>query len=113
MSLDVYLTIKPCKHCGRADEVYRGNITHNLNKMADALGVYYHLWYPDKINIKKASQLIKPLQYALKMLKLKPEVFEEYEAENGWGTIAGLKRFMTEYLTACKKYKNADVSVWR
>ena len=34
------------------------NITHNLNKMADAVGLYEVLWKPDEIGITTASQMI-------------------------------------------------------
>lgn len=78
MNLDVMLYV-------HNELVYDANITHNLNTMADKAGIYYHLWRPEEINIKFASELIKPLEKGLKKLKSKPEYFEKYNASNGWG----------------------------
>lgn len=38
MSLDVYLRPNKCPYCGRADEGFSQNITHNLGAMADEAG---------------------------------------------------------------------------
>ena len=62
MSLDITLTeVKPC-------EVYSTNITHNLGKLAEALGIYQHLWRPEELNITHARQLIHPLKAATENL---------------------------------------------
>ena len=60
MSLDVMLEkIQPCV-------IYSRNITHNMNKMADAVGLYKPLWRPDEIGITKAAQLVEPLRALFK-----------------------------------------------
>lgn len=71
MSLDVYLTgattTKPCvcPQCDNAHEyesveqLYWANITHNLNSMAGAAGIYQHLWRPEEVGVTKARQLIR------------------------------------------------------
>jgi hypothetical protein len=51
MSLDVSIT-RTQPTC-----VYDANITHNLGAMAKAAGIYMHLWRPDEIGIKTASEL--------------------------------------------------------
>ena len=70
MSLDVYLyeIAKPdpgmvvCHYCGRGDspgrEIYSRNITHNLNDMAEAAGLYEALWRPDDTGFVYARDLI-------------------------------------------------------
>lgn len=60
------------------NEIFSANITHNLNKMADAAGIYMCLWRPDEIEITKASQLIEPLRNGLHTLISDPERFMEY-----------------------------------
>lgn len=107
MSLDVYLTLP------NGEEVYTDNITHNLNKMADAAGIYNCLWRPDEINITKASELIEPLTEGLSKLMFHPEVYKAYNPENGWGSYDGLVKFVQEYLDECKDHPDAQVSVWR
>ena len=58
MSLDFRLSVD-------GDEVYSRNITHNLNKMAEAAGIYTVLWRPDENGITKAHQCIEPLRTGL------------------------------------------------
>lgn len=41
-------------------EVFSRNITRNLTRMADAAGIYKHLWRPDEIKIDRAWQLVEP-----------------------------------------------------
>jgi len=93
--------------------VYRANITHNLNRMASEAGIYKHLWRPDEIGIEKAEQLIEPLSVGLALLESDPERFKAFNPSNGWGTYEGLVSFVREYLSACERYPDATVSVWR
>jgi hypothetical protein len=107
MSLDVYLRVtKPV-------EVYQDNITHNLNKMADKAGLYEALWRPDENGITHAHQLIPILEKGLAELRSKPEFYEQFNPENGWGTYVGLVKFVRDYLEACKENPDAEVCVWR
>lgn len=107
MSLDVYLNIDEDK------QVYHGNITHNLNRMASAADIYMHLWRPDEINITKASELIEPLSKGLSLLVCNKVYFEDFNPPNGWGTWKCLVDFVIEYLAACKAYPNAFISACR
>lgn len=107
MSLDVYLTLPD------GEEVYSGNITHNLTEMADAAGIYKHLWRPEELNITKASELIEPLTKGLSKLFFQPEAYMKYNPPNGWGSYEGLVKFVREYLDECKDHPDAQVSVWR
>jgi len=94
--------------------VFTANITHNLNQMADAAGLYMCLWRPEEIGITRAEQLVEPLASGLKKLQDDPYGFEEkYSPSNGWGTYEGLVRFVSDYLDACKRYPNALVSASR
>lgn len=98
---------------GESGEVYEANITHNLGAMAEAAGVYKHLWRPDELGITKASDLIGPLADGLGTLKADPERFKKFNPPNEWGTYGGLLVFVEKYLEACKKYPEADVQVSR
>ena len=107
MSLDVHFKkLAPV-------EVFSANITHNLNKMADAAGIYKHLWRPEEIGITKAGQLIEPLRRGLADLKARPEHYERFNPGNGWGSYAALVKFVEEYVAACEQHPDADVEVWR
>lgn len=107
MSLDVTLTrLAP-------QEVYWRNITHNLGKMADAAGIYKHLWRPDEIGVTHARQLIEPLKAGLALLKSDPERFRAFDAPNGWGRYENFVEFVRDYLAACEANPDATVTVSR
>jgi hypothetical protein len=94
---------------GDTNEVFENNITHNLNKMADAAGIYKECWHPGELGITKARQLIEPLAAGLEKLRADPSHFKAFNPSNGWGNYEGLCRFVSEYLDACKAYPDADV----
>lgn len=107
MSLDVYLVEL------RPTEVYNANITHNLGSMAEAAGIYEHLWRPGEIGITKASQLIEPLRVGLALLESDPERFKKFDSPNGWGLYKYFVPFVRRYLKACVESPDADVRVSR
>jgi hypothetical protein len=81
--------------------------------MAEAAGIYEHLWRPDEIKITKAKELIEPLRQGLHNLKSEPERYKKFNPENGWGSYDGLVKFVENYLNACYEYPDADVEVSR
>lgn len=96
-----------------SNEVYHANITHNLNEMADAAGIYMCLWRPDEIGIEKASEL-EPLLYdGLHRLRSDPDKYTAHNPGNGWGTYEGLVSFVECYWLACKNNPDAIVVVSR
>lgn len=120
MSLDVYLYTETdhkcnCSYCGfeKGGLLYTANITHNLNDMAEALGVYEHLWRPDEIGITHAAQLFTPLTEAHTELSENPEKYKKYNPSNGWGDLYDLRGFIRRYAIACHKYPCANVKVDR
>jgi hypothetical protein len=113
MSLDVYLVNNYCVHCGRGDEGYSANITHNLNGMASEAGIYEIVWRPDEYGITKANQLIEPLRKAITEMKADPERFKKYNAKNGWGAYDRFVPWLEEYLAACEEDPDASVRVSR
>lgn len=95
------------------DTVYEANITHNLNTMAAAAGIYKHLWRPDELGITKARELIEPLRVGLALLQSDRERFEKFNASNGWGLYEHFVPWVRKYLAACEEYPDANVSVSR
>lgn len=95
------------------ESVYNANITHNLNKMADAAGIYEALWRPEEIGITYAHQLIEPLRAGLGLLRERPGHFKQFNPENGWGNYDNLVKFTEQYLDACERYPQAEVGVSR
>ncbi|KVC83986.1 hypothetical protein [Burkholderia ubonensis] len=107
MSLDVYLTDAD------GDRVYEANITHNLNKMADAAGIYKHLWRPEEIGIERAKDLVYPLTEGLVDMLRRPAHYHQFNPENGWGSYDGFIPWIVEYIKACAANPDATVHVWR
>lgn len=95
------------------NELYTANITHNLNKMAEAAGIYHHLWRPDELGITTARELIFPLSKGLGRLMSAPSVYKEFNPDNGWGDYDGLCEFVFNYIKACQQYPAAKVEVSR
>lgn len=95
------------------DQVFHANITHNLNRMATAAGIYDALWRPDEVGIKKARELLAILVVGLEKLLDDPELYKKHNPDNGWGTYDQLVLFVKNYLKACIDYPQADVSVDR
>lgn len=120
MSLDVYLYTRKkqvCLECGISSmqdiNSFDCNITHNLNRMAEAAGIYQHLWRPEELGIKKAGDLIKPLREGLKKLLDDPNKYKKFNPENGWGCYENLVEFVSLYLEACKSNPSHKVRVSR
>lgn len=125
MSLDISLVGKKetvtcvCTECG--DKHTRGeektfffcNITHNLNKMAEAAGLYRALWYPEKLRITHASYLIETLTVGLACLRSDPSRFKALNPPNKWGNYDSLVGVVEKYLAACKMYPDARIEVSR
>jgi len=107
MSLDVELRVmKPVA-------VFDYNITHNLGDMADKAGVYFALWRPEELGLKKAFELVPYLKVGLERLKAQPEVFRKMDPSNLWGNYDDLVEFIEKYIKACLDSPDADIWVSR
>ena len=113
MSLDIYLEANKCPHCGRYDDAFSTNITHNLGEMASEAGIYRHLWHPEEIGITKAGQLIEPLRAGLALMRSNPELFERLNSPNEWGTYEQFIPWIKELLAACCENPEANIRVSR
>lgn len=134
MSLDVDIIRKSCEHCGRSDDMYTANITHNLGNMAMAAGIYEALWrpymlhdtfvpfgegeYEKEYNYEEsvtmyAKDIIPKLKAGLRRLKRSPEKYKKFNSENGWGMYEHFVPFVAEYLKECEKDPEAKIEVSR
>lgn len=115
----LYITKTLTCDCGKVHviesdiESFDANITHNLNKMADAAGIYDHIWRPEEIGITTAKELIEPLTKGLADFKARPEYYEEFSASNGWGTYEQFVPWVEKYLNACIEYPESTIHVSR
>ena len=107
MSLDIWLSAV------RKTEVFSANITHNLNRMAEAAGIYRHVWRPDELGAKYAGDLLAPLREGITLMESDPERFRKYDAPNGWGTYDQFVPWLKRYLAACEESPDAEIAVSR
>ena len=104
MSLDFYLMQD-------GEEVFSRNITHNLTKMAAKAGIYDVLWHPERLAIKQARDCISNLKDGLLYLACNRVECEALNSPNGWGMYEHFVPFVTEVLTGCCDYPEAEVKV--
>ena len=114
MSLDLDFIMPACPCCGAEERtVFDTNITHNLTKMASQLGIHQVVWRPEENGIEKAGQLEKWVEIAVKELQSNWKNYKQYEASNGWGTVAQFYWWLKELQEACLQYPNARIKSWR
>jgi hypothetical protein len=97
----VYLEVDYCMCCGRGDQIYWANITHNLNQMAEEARIYGLLWRPEENGITCAEQLIDPLTQAIQDMKADRQRFEAFNAKNGWGLYENFLPWLEKLLEEC------------
>lgn len=107
MSLDVYL------NAADGECVYSANITHNLTRMADAAGIYKHLWRPEELGITRAGDLIEPVTTGLIDMAALPSYYRQFSSSNGWGLYENFVPWVAKYLQACIEHPNATIEVSR
>ncbi len=107
MSLDIDLVNE------YGDVVWEGNITHNLTKMADEVGIYEALWRPEEINATKAHHIEDYIVNGLIELIKYPKKYEKYNPSNGWGSYDGLINFCLDYLSNIRTYPNSKIEACR
>jgi hypothetical protein len=96
-----------------SDEGQGCSYCHNLNNMASAAGIYYHIWRPSEVDIGKAQDLIEPLSNGLNTLRTQQDIMKAYNPTNGWGSYESLVNLVENYLDACRQYPDATVEVCR
>ena len=69
------------------DNVFSANITHNLNKMAMACGIYDAIWRPDENGYVKAEDIIEIVEEGLKKLKDNPEEYKKIQPRQWVGVL--------------------------
>ena len=95
------------------NELYSANITHNLNQMATQAGIYVYLWTPEQVPVKRAEEMIGPLENGLALLRSSPGFYKTFEAANGWGNYGDFLPWVDRYLQACKQFPYASVHASR
>lgn len=90
-------------------KLYSLNITHNLNNMAKAVGLYEVLWRPEEIGITTASQMISFLEKGLEELVANPNKYKALNPSNGFGSYEDFVNFCKSVLHNCYEYPEATI----
>ena len=93
--------------------VFEANITHNLNKMANAAGIYNACWQPEKIGATKASDIIQILEKGFEDMKARPEYYKQFDSPNGWGLYIDFLPWIEAYINACREYPDSIIEISR
>ncbi len=88
-------------------------MTHNLNEMAKAVGLYEVLWRAEEIGITVASQMILPLESGIKELEANHDKYKAYNAPNGYGNYDDFTKFCKSLLRKCREFPDAVVEASR
>jgi hypothetical protein len=105
--------VSVCEHCGRGEEVFSQNITHNMTPMADAAGVYRAVWRPEDLGYTHAGQLVPLLRGGIAAMESKPDHFKQFNPVNGWGSYDVFLPWLQRYLAACLEHPEAKVEASR
>ena len=92
------------------EEVYTGNITHNLSRMAKEVGLYACLWGWEAHG-KQAKEIVADLRQGLNKLKSDPDYYKQFDAPNGWGKYTNLASFVQEVLYYCTQHPDARIRI--
>ena len=76
------------------------NITSNLNTMFEHLPC----GNPGKWTKHPLNKVLDEIQKSLDALIQSPDDFKKYEAKNGWGTVTGMTKFLSDVLTLWQPY---------
>jgi hypothetical protein len=118
--MSLYITLREpgqivCPACGEkirlAEPAWEDsvNITHNLGKMAQELGVYYLLWRGADVTV--ASDMLEKLRAAILALETTPEEYHRYDAPNGWGKLEHFLKFLKTLEGMCREHPEAEVII--
>ena len=108
MSLDLYMVIKSCEHCGHVEETESLNMTYNVSPMWREI-------FPDANEMCDIDNLTgrdseKILLTAFKVLINNPKVFIELEPANGWGTYNDFMNFIERLYNLSIRYPDG---IWK
>jgi len=107
MSLDIYFYNEKDEYLGS------NNVTHNLSTMAGVVGLYKCLWYPEKLKITRAKELLPRLVSGLSKLIYCKDECKIHDSNDGWGNYETFVRFVTEIIAFCVENPNAIIKVSR
>lgn len=104
---------------GQYGEMHVGNITHNLNKMAEnipvseTLTLYNVLWRPDESNLTLTDEILPLVDAGVRYMLKHEKKLKKFNPDNGWGSYEGLLDFTRKVGAACLFNPRCKISVSR
>ena len=89
-------------------EVFDTNITHNLSRMWDVVGVYDALYESEG---KRPGDYIEVLRAGVADMEANPDKYEALNSPNGWGTYKHALPWLKEVLAAYEQYPDGRIGV--
>ncbi len=124
MPLEVYLEdammdgdMCVCRDCGNQHKskgkkvLYATVIAHSYAAMASHCGLFFCIWYPEKLGVHVVSDLVPYLHLALVELRSNPEEYKCYVLRDHFNYVSDLITFAEDLLAACQEFPNATVRV--
>lgn len=91
--------------------LHEQNITHNLGKMAEKLGIYTILWGHKRV--ANAGKIVEPLTQAIDKMKSCPDEYRQFDASNGYGTYDDFLPWLIELRNNCENYPESSIECYR
>ena len=108
MSLDLYMVIKSCEHCGQSQTTDSLNMTYNLWPMwAEIFPGAEQMCDIDDMSGDEAEPYLK---IALRRLNKNSEKFKAFNPANGWGTYEDFVKYIENLIKLCKEYPDG---IWK
>lgn len=108
MSLDLYMIIKSCEHCGHIETTESLNMTYNVAPM------WMEIFPDDRQMIDidgmcgdTAALKLKSAFYALREF---PELFIKLNPQNGWGCYDDFMNYIEKLFDLSEKYPDG---IWK
>ncbi len=108
MSYDISLMVKVEGIDKFVEVAEGGNTTYNVRELIKQASGWV---IKDTGNNGLAEDIGKLVEESIRQLSDRPELYRQYEAKNGWGTVECTLEFFIELLNACKDHPYAYVFV--
>lgn len=101
MSLDLWLSSKPCLTCGDIKQTEIFNYTYNVWPMWNEIFQTHEMVNIDNLT---GAQSIVILNYASRILRESPFIFKKMNPPNGWGSYEGFIEYIETLIKAAKEH---------
>jgi len=111
VSLDLFLTFKPCPTCGQCKEGVDWNYTYNVAPM-------WYAVFPDSKNMldidgMTGKESVSRIESFVTALEAEPERFKAMEPNNGWGSYDSFLKALKSLIEIAEQNPDGMWRSWR